>query len=137
MFQRYRGEHHRALFVICALICVAVSEPLYGAESTFDGVYAGKRVRTDGPPHLCLAEENVTVTITRDILKFTNGALQNFTLSFEPKEDGSFKETYDNISSSTVLVEGRIVGDTLDADVFNLSTNCKHHWHLTKEQKKQ
>jgi len=79
----------------------------------------------------------VSVTVTGHVLKFTNSALQNFTLGFDPAPDGSFERTYDDISGTTVAIHGRIAGDTMDADVINLSTKCKHHWQLTKDHQNQ
>ena len=35
--------------VICALIGLAVAEPVLSAENEFDGVYTGKRLLTKGP----------------------------------------------------------------------------------------
>jgi hypothetical protein len=103
------------------------------AEGQYDGTYAGKRVRVDGPPEACPAEDDVSVTIKGIVLTFTNSQLQNYGITIEPSPDGSFRQS--SVSGGTVVnIQGRIAGDTLDADVVSLATTCKHHWHLTKQR---
>jgi hypothetical protein len=109
----------------------AVVGPTLCAENTFDGVYMGKRVLTQGSDPTCPTEENVSATIHSDTLTFTNSALRNFAVGFAPRADGSFGEIYTGVGGSAVLIKGHIVGDVLDADVTN--GPCEHHWHLTKE----
>jgi hypothetical protein len=116
---------------ICATICLAATGPILGAEATFNGVYSGRRVLTKGSDPTCPSEENVSVTIKGDELMFTNSALQDFGIGFDPNPDGSFRETYVDIGGAYVDIRGRIVDDLLDADVTNGS--CEHHWHLKKE----
>jgi hypothetical protein len=118
---------------ICAIICLATAGRVLGAESAFNGVYTGKRVLTKGSGPTCPSEENVSVIIQDDELTFTNSALQNFAIGFDPHPDGSFTETYVDSGGIYVLIRGRIVGDVLDADVT--SPSCQHHWHLKKEAK--
>jgi hypothetical protein len=113
------------------LICLAIGGPAQGAGDAFDGVYTGKRVLTKGPSPPCPDEEDVSVTIKGETLSFTNSALRAFVLHFEPHPDGSFGQIY--VGGAAVLIQGRISGDTLDADVVNSSNTCEHHWHLLKE----
>lgn len=124
------------LLVLCGIICVAVSAPSYGAGNTFDGVYKGKRVRTEGPTNLCVAEEDVSITVTGEVLSFTNSLHKEFKIGFEPEADGTFDIIYNDISGTTVTIKGKVTGDSMVADVVNLSTECKHHWSLTKEHPK-
>jgi hypothetical protein len=131
MFGRHGIE--RRLSVICGMIGLAIAGSALGAENTFDGVYTGKRVLTKGTGPTCPSEENVSATIQGDVLTFTNSALQNFAMGFNPYSDGSFHETY--FGGDVVDIRGRIVGDVLDADVSN--PPCEHHWHLKKEHQSQ
>ena len=117
---------------ICGLIGLAVIDRALGAEDRFDGVYTGKRVLTKGSGPTCPSGDDVSVTIHGRVLTFTNSALRDFPLSFDPYRDGSFGEIYTDIGGAYVLVHGRIVGDVLDADVT--SSACEHHWHLKRGQ---
>jgi hypothetical protein len=54
-------------------------------------------------------------------------------MGFEPHPDGSFRDISTDIEGGSVMIEGRIVGNVLDADVVNAP--CEHHWHLTKKPK--
>jgi hypothetical protein len=72
----------------------------------------------------------VSVTIQGSAVTFTNSGFRNFALGFDPHEDGSFSETYVDIGGWAVFVQGRIVGDVLEADVS--SRACEHHWHLKR-----
>ena len=117
--------------VICALIGLAVAEPALSDEKAFDGAYAGKRVRTKGSGPGCPTEDDVSVTIQGGALTYTHSVLHNFALGFDPHQDGSFSETYSDAGGSFVLMQGRIVGNVLEADVTN--GPCEHHWHLTKK----
>jgi hypothetical protein len=101
------------------MICLAVAGSAQGAENTFDGVYTGKRVLTEGSGPTCSAGEDVSITIDDGELTFTNSALQNFAISFDPHPDGSFHETYVDSGGAVVDIRGRINGDQLDADVTN------------------
>jgi hypothetical protein len=87
-------------------------------------------VRIDGVPQACPAEEDVSVAIHGPVLKFTNGQL-TYEMTLHPDIDGSFHQTT-VAGGTTVNIEGRIAGDTLDADVVNFANQCKHHWHLTR-----
>src|SRR5262249_54792617 len=95
----------------------------------------GNRPLTRCPNQLwsgrCPTQEDVSVTITDGILTFTNSALRNFAMGFEPHPDGSFSQMHVDIGGDVVDIRGRIVGDTLDADVANAP--CEHHWHLQKK----
>ena len=125
-----RKQHRLAIFGICALIGLAVAEPALSAENAFDGTYTGKRVPTKGSSSACGAEEDVSVTIHDGALTFTDKAFRNFSIGFDPKQDGSFGEISTGMGGAAVVIEGRIVARVLDADVTNGS--CEHHWHLTK-----
>jgi hypothetical protein len=82
-----RSRRRLALSGICGMICLAVAGPL-AAEDMFDGVYTGKRVLTKGSGPQCPAEDDVSVTIHGETLTFTNSALKNFLLPFNPHQDG-------------------------------------------------
>jgi hypothetical protein len=101
-----------------------------GAEHRFDGVYTGKRSLTKGPGQMCPVKEDVSVTINGETLSFTNGVLKKFVIGFYPREDGSFSQTYNDEGGDEVLIQGRITGDVIEADVTN--PPCEHHWRLTK-----
>jgi hypothetical protein len=75
--------------------------------------------------------EDVSVTIQGTTLTFTDSALRNFPLEFNPHQDGSFSDTYVDAGGRSVTIQGRITGDVIDADVTN--PPCEHHWHLKKE----
>ena len=100
-----------------------------GAD-TFDRVYTGKRVLTKGSGPACPTDDDVSVTIHGGALTFTDSVLPDYSIGFDPRPDGSFSLISTGISGGGVLIEGRIVGDVLDADVTN--GPCEHHWHLTK-----
>jgi hypothetical protein len=72
----------------------------------------------------------VWVTIQGETLSFTDSALRNVVIGFEPHQDGSFDRIYTDIGGGTVLIKGRITGDELEADVIN--SPCEHHWRLKK-----
>jgi len=57
---------------------VVAGSPALGAEHKFDGDYSGKRMLTKGSadPN-CPAEDDVSVTIHGETLKFTDGALKS------------------------------------------------------------
>jgi hypothetical protein len=113
------------LLIGTALLSTAV--PAVG--DSFAGTYAGKRVLTKGD-NTCPTEDNVSVTVKDGTLTFTNSALKHFAIGFDPRPDGSFGAIYQDVGGDAVTIRGRIVGNTLDADVTNGS--CKHHWHLQK-----
>ena len=73
----------------------------------------------------------VLITIRGEALTFTNSRLHNSTIGFEPHPVGSF----DEISSTgdegaSVSIQGRIVGDAIEADVAD--SVCEHHWHVVR-----
>jgi hypothetical protein len=105
-------------------------------DHKYDGVYTGKRFLTKGTAsEECPAEEDVSVTIQGDNLTFTNGKLKNYTMPFDPSEDGSFGETHTDASGALVHYHGQIIRDLIEADVQNYLTNppCEYHWHLKKQ----
>jgi hypothetical protein len=115
---------------MCSLAFLAIAGPVVAAGDSFDGVYTGKRVLTKGPPGQCPAEESVSVTINDGALTFTNSALQNYAIGFDPHPDGTFTETHVDIGGDIVEIHGRITGGVLNADVTN--PPCEHHWRLEK-----
>jgi hypothetical protein len=130
-----RSMYHykrRLILGVCGLLNLAIGGPSLGAD-TFDGVYTGSRVLTKGTDPACPTNEPVSVTIHGEALTFTNSVLRNFTMGFEPHPDGSFRDISAGMEGGSVIIEGRIVGDVLDADVVNGS--CEHHWHLTRQSK--
>ena len=90
-----------------------------GAEHNFDGVYIGKRMLTKGSGPNCPAEDDVSVTIHGETLSFTNSALGNFAMGFNPRQEGSFHLTYTGEGDATVDIRGRVIGDVIEADVTN------------------
>ena len=135
-----KSEHGRVLCAIYGMICLAITGPASAAGNTFDGVYTGKRLLTKGPTSAqCPAEDPVSVTINGRSLTatFTNSALKDFAIGFDPQPDGSFDEAYDDVGGASIFIKGRIAGDSIDADVTNYSTTCTHHWHLTKQRQGQ
>ena len=115
---------------VCGLLVVAAAEPALGAADTFDGVYIGKRVLTKSSGAACPTQDDVSVTIHGAELTFSNSQFRNFGIGFDPNPDGSFSQIYTDIGGASVLIQGRVVGDILEADVTN--GPCEHHWHLTK-----
>ena len=116
---------------ICGVMCLVVGLAL-AAEHTFDGTYTGKRVLTKGSANpTCPAEEDVSVTVHGETLRFANGVLKDVTQAFYPSPDGSFGQTYTDAGGAVVHYHGRIVGDAIEADVDD--PPCEYHWHLKKE----
>jgi hypothetical protein len=129
----YRYKHppgcwHLMALGLCAMIVVTATA--LGADSTFDGVYTGKRVLTKGSNQTCPTEDNVSVTIRGEALTFTNSRLHNFTIGFEPHPDGSFDQISAGDQGAFVSIQGRIVGDVIEADVAD--SVCEHHWHVVR-----
>jgi hypothetical protein len=125
-------RYKRRLMVsgMCGLFGLAAAGPTL-ADDMFNGVYGGKRVLTKGTDPACAAEEAVSVTIDGEVVRFTDSAVRNFPMGFEPHPDGSFRDISVGVGGGYVLIEGRIVGNVLDADVTD--GPCEHHWHLTKK----
>jgi hypothetical protein len=128
MHYRYK---HLVVWGICGLIGLAVAEPALSAGNAFDGVYTGRRVLTKGSGRACPAEDNVSVTIRGGALTATGSAFRNFSIGFHPHRDGSFRQISTGNRGASVVIQGRVVGDVLDADITN--GPCEHHWHLTKK----
>ncbi len=42
----------------------------------------------------------------------------------------SFTVIYEGAGGGTVLIEGRVTDDSIEADVFDRT--CQHHWRLKK-----
>jgi hypothetical protein len=115
--------------VIAGICGLAAAASALGAD-TFDGAYTGKRVLTKGSGPACPTDDDVSVTIHGGALTFTDSALHDYSIGFDPRPDGSFILISTGLRGAGVLIQGRIVGDVLDADVTN--GPCEHHWHLTK-----
>jgi len=140
-----RRVHRLMVLEICGLICLIAGPgaALVGSlavpaalgaepEHKLDGVYTGKRSLTKGTASTtCPAEDNVSVTIHGDTLTFANGILKNITQAFYPDPDGSFGQTYTDAGGAVVHYHGRIVGDTIEADVPD--PPCEYHWNLKKK----
>jgi hypothetical protein len=126
----HRYKQHLLVLGICGLTGLAVAEPALSDENAFDGAYTGRRVLTKGQTPECVPSEDVSVAIQNNVLTFSDRALRNFSIGFDPHPDGSFGLISTAISGGSVLIQGRIVGNVLDADVTN--GPCEHHWHLTK-----
>ena len=78
--------------MICPIAGLALSTE---DEHKYDGVYTGKRSLTKGTASTtCLAEDDVSVTITGETLTFTDSELKNLTMPFYPGPDGSFGQTH-------------------------------------------
>jgi hypothetical protein len=116
---------------MCSLAFLAVAGPAVAAGDSFDGAYTGKRVLTKGPPEQCPAEESVSVAINGGVLTFTNTALQNYAMGFDPQPDGTFTETHVDAGGRIVEIRGRITGGVINADVTN--PPCEHHWRVEKK----
>jgi hypothetical protein len=114
---------------ICGTVGLISVGPV-GAQNTFEGVYTGKRVRTKGTDPTCPREDAVTIIIRDQSLTITHSTLRNFTTGFDPREDGSFGQVYSDGGGGIMSIQGRIVGDILDAD--ESSDTCEHHWHLKR-----
>ena len=127
--QKVMSKRGRVLSVMCgiALLGLATSPATLGGS--FDGTYTGKGVLTKGDTPSCPAEDDVSVTISDGTVIFTGSALQNFGMGFYPQPDGSFDMMHTD-GGALVTIRGRIVGNTLDADVNNIA--CQYHWHLQK-----
>ena len=121
----------RIRFWICGLALLAIAEPTAGAADPFDGVYTGKRTLTKGPAGNCPGEEGVSVTISGEVLTFTNSQLQNYPLAFDPHPDGTFIQQHVELGGTVVDIRGRITGRVLDADVTN--PPCEHHWRVERK----
>ena len=75
---------------LCAMIVVTATA--LGADSTFDGVYIGKRVLTKGSDQTCPDAGTVSVTLRGEALTFTNSRLHSISISFKPQPNGSFSQ---------------------------------------------
>jgi len=123
----------RLMFSLIFWMICLVAGPALSAEPEhkYDGVYIGKRSLTKGTASsTCPAEDDVSVTITGETLTFTNSALKNYIMLFEPGPDGSFGQTHTEEGGAVVHYHGCIIGDIMDADVQY--PPCEYHWHLKK-----
>jgi hypothetical protein len=104
---------------------VVAGRPALSDEQNFDGVYSGKRVLTKGEADsTCPAEDDVSVTIHRGTLTFTNSALQNFPQPFDHSPDAQFGETYTDREGAVVQLSWSYSW-IIDADVSN--PPCEYH----------
>ena len=130
-YQRPLGCRRLMASGLCVMIGFAATDPAWGAENRFDGVYAGKRVLTKGPNRACPTEDDVSVTIKGSALLVTTSRLRAYPMGFNAHPDGSFGQiSSGGPGSYLVVIRGRIRGDVLDADVAD--RNCEHHWHLKR-----
>jgi hypothetical protein len=111
--------------------CVALAARVVSAASPFDGTYTGERVLTSGDPGNCIARDPVSVIIHESKLTFTNKMLQDRTIDFLPRADGSFNGITGDRKGDVAVIGGHIGADVLDADVSG--PQCTHHWHLAKQ----
>jgi hypothetical protein len=121
----------QVFLVVCGIALLGVATPPATLADSFDGTYAGKRVLTKGDNPSCQTEDTVSVTIKNGTLTFTNSALKNFAMGFDPESNGSFDVIDTETGDAVAVFRGRIVGNKLDADVTN--GPCQHHWHLEKQ----
>ena len=112
------------------MVYLAIAGSAPGVENKFDGVYIGERTLTKGSGPMCPADDNVSVNIHGETLTFTNSALQKFVMGFHPRRDGSFRQSYVHKGGAFVNIQGRVIGDLIEADVIN--PPCEHHWQLRK-----
>jgi hypothetical protein len=126
----------QAVLAGLSILALVVGSANAQTENKYDGVYIGKRSLTKGTasPN-CPAEDDVSVTIQGETLTFTNSALKNYTMPFDPGKGGSFGQTHVDEGGAVVHYHGRIVGDVIEADVQN--PPCEYHWHLKKEHQIQ
>ena len=124
------GCWHLMVLGLCVMISLAATDPALGAENKFEGVYTGKRVLTKGSNQACLSEDDVSVTIHGEALTFSHGRLHNFTIGFEPHPDGSFSQISTGVEGSLLSIQGRIVGDAIEADTADSA--CEYHWHVQR-----
>ena len=124
------SKRGRVLSVICGIALLGLAAPPATLAGSFNGNYTGKRVLTKGDNPSCPAEDDVSVTIQDGTVTFTNSALNNFGIGFDLQPDGSFNEIDTEMGGAVVTIRGRIVGNTLDADVIN--GPCQYHWHLQR-----
>ena len=125
------SKRGRVLSVICGIALLGLATSPATLAGSFDGTYSGKRVLTKGDTPSCPAEDDVSVTISDRILIFTNSVLQKLATGFYSLPDGSFAMIEPEIGGGGIVtIRGRIIGNTLDADVIN--GPCQYHWHLQK-----
>ena len=113
-------------------LCLAVAgRPALGSDHRFDGIYVGKRVLTNGAAGLnCSVENDVSVTIKGETLRFTDSTLKDFIMPFYPDQDGLFGQIHTGEGGTDVHYHGRVIEDIIEADVTN--PPCEYHWHLKK-----
>lgn len=125
------AKQSRMLPTVCGVL-LGLIVPTVTLADPFDGTYTGKRVLTGGDSNAsCPTSEDVSVTIKNGTLTFTDSALKNFAMGFDPMPDGSFDKIDTESGGTVVTIRGRIADNTLDADVVN--GPCRHHWHLEKQ----
>ena len=119
---------HLMALGLCAMI--VVTSAALGADSTFDGVYIGKRVLTKGSDPTCPDAGTVSVTLRGEALTFTNSRLHSISIGFKPQPNGSFSQISAGGGGAFVSIKGHIVGDAIEADVAD--SVCEHHWHVVR-----
>jgi hypothetical protein len=126
----YRYKRRLVIAGICGLIGLAVAHAALGAENKFDGVYTGKRLLTQGS-EACPIEEDVSATIHGEVLTISTSRLRDVPMGFYPQPDGSFSETSTGIGGYVATIQGRIVGNILEADVAD--RDCDYYWRMTRK----
>ena len=121
---------HLMVLALCVMTGLANTEPALSADNSFDGLYMGKRVLTKGSDQACPAEEDVSVVIQGEMLRFTNSRLHSFSIGFEPLPNGSFDQISAGDQGAFVSIKGHIVGDAIEADVAD--SVCEHHWRVVR-----
>ena len=122
------AKYRRILPAVCCIAALSVASA--ASANSFDGTYTGKRILTKGAAQSCPADDAVSVIIKGNVLTFTNSNAKNYTVSFNPRPDGTFGQLSADVGGDVVLIQGHIGGNTLDADVT--SAHCEHHWHLER-----
>jgi len=127
-----RSKRRLMLSLIFGTFCLVAGPALSTEpEHKYDGVYTGKRSLTKGTASTtCPAEDDVSVTITGEMMTFTNSAFKKYLMPFYPSQDGSFGQLFQHQGHGVVHYHGRIIGDVMDADVEN--PPCEYHWHLKR-----
>jgi len=127
---RWQREHHLIALGICGVFCLVAGSAL-SAGDTLDGDYTGTRTLRKVVGSLCPAREDVSASVQGHTLTFTYSALKNYTIGLDPDSDGSFNQISMEEGGHAVKIQGRIIGEIIEADVANPS--CEYHWVLKKK----
>lgn len=131
---RWMFHSHLRTSSIVLCTCLAVAGDAWAAD-TFDGVYLGKAFVTRANNDRGCGADDVPVN-SKAVVKHNKFSRKwsSIMLHIEIAEDGSFSSSaYYRATKAGVLVvtiEGRIVGDDLEADIGHLS--CQFHLSLRR-----